>query len=395
VSSTESSSTELPGAELLGAELSRLRGLDGRKWTRDGPDVLPVWVADMDFKSPDCALDAMRRVIDRGDIGYNFRATEALPAAFAAWQESLHGWRPDTERLVLFDDVLHALQFVLWHMTGPGDGVVLFTPIYPPFRKMIEASGRRVLDCPLDSETARLDPAALEAVVDDGTAAVFWCNPHNPTGRVFDHQELDALAEVAAAHDLLVLSDEVWADMVHPGATHIPTAMVPGLADRTVTVSSASKSFNLAGLRCAIAHVGSDPVKAMLDGQPDRLRGHVNTLAAEATLACWEQGTPWLDAMRDHIGSQLDHLGARLSAEAPLVRWRRPEATYLAWLDGSDLGLAGEFSELLRDEAKVVLSPGLDFGAAGQAHARINVATSRLILDEAIDRLMLVAGTST
>lgn len=389
-------STSVPGgAELRGAELSRLRGLDGRKWTRDGPDVLPLWVADMDFQSPDCALDAMRRVIDRGDIGYNFRATEALPEAFAAWQETLHGWRPDTERLVLFDDVLHALQFILWHMTEPGDGVVLFTPIYPPFRKMVETSGRRVVDCPLDPETDRLDPVVLDAVVDDGTAAVFWCNPHNPTGRVFDHEELDALASVATAHDLLVLSDEVWADMVHPGAVHIPAATVPGLADRAVTVSSASKSFNLAGLRCAVAHVGSEQVKQMLDSQPDRLRGHVNTLAAEATLACWEDGAPWLDAMRRHIGSQFDHLGERLAAEAPAMRWRRPEATYLAWLDGRGLGLAGEFSVLLKDDAKVVLSPGLDFGATGQGFARMNVATSRAILDEAIDRLMTIASEAT
>lgn len=349
----------------------------------------------MDFQSPDCALDAMRRVIDRGDIGYNFRATEALPEAFAAWQERMHGWRPDVDRLVLFDDVLHALQFTIWHMTEPGDGVVLFTPIYPPFRKIVETSGRRVIECPLDPQGARLEKATLEAVVDDGTAAVLWCNPHNPTGRVFDDEELAALADVATANDLLVLSDEVWADLVFAGSTHLPAAMVPGLAERAVTVSSASKSFNLAGLRCAVAHIGSDSVKEMLGGQPDRLRGHVNTLAAEATLACWEQGTPWLNALRAHIGTQFDHLGTRLGSEAPAVQWQRPEATYLAWLDGRTLDLAGEFSDVLRNEAKVVLSPGLDFGVSGQGHARMNVATSRPILDEAIDRLLLVAGLPT
>ena len=386
------SSDELQGVELRGADLARLRGLDGRKWTRDGPDVLPLWVADMDFQSPDCALDAMRRVIDRGDIGYNFRATDALPEAFSAWQERMHGWRPDVDQLVLFDDVLHALQFTLWNMTEPGDGVVLFTPIYPPFRKIIETSGRRVVECPLDPHTARLDKATLRQVVDAGTTAVLWCNPHNPTGRVFDDEELAALADVVVAHDLLVLSDEVWADLVHPGSTHRPAAMVPGLAERSVTVSSASKSFNLAGLRCAVAHIGSARVRAMLDSQPDRLRGHVNTLAAEATLACWEAGTPWLDALRLHINEQFDHLGARLGLEAPGIEWRRPEATYLAWLDGRRLAFEDEFSDVLRDLAKVALSPGLDFGVSGQGHARLNVATSRAILDEAIDRLLLVAN---
>jgi len=307
----------------------------------------------------------------------------------------MHGWQPDVDRLVLFDDVLHALQHTLWYMTEPGDGVVLFTPIYPPFRKIVENSGRRVVECPLDPETDRLDAEVLDAVVDDGTSAVFWCNPHNPTGRVFDDDELATLTDAANAHDLLVLSDEVWADLVHPGAVHRPAATVPGLAERAVTVSSGSKSFNLAGLRCAVAHVGSDSVKAMLDRQPERLTGHVNTLAAEATLACWEQGAPWLDALRRHIGSQFDHLGARLAAEAPNVSWRPPQATYLAWLDGRGLGLDGEFSELLRDEAKVILSPGLDFGSSGRGFARINVATSRAILDEAIDRMLLVAGSPT
>lgn len=377
---------------LRGAELSRLRSLDGRKWTRDGDEMLPAWVADMDFLSPDCALEAMRRVIDRGDLGYNFRALDALPESFASRQERMHGWRPDVDRLVLFDDVLHALQFTLWHMTEPGDGVVLFTPIYPPFRKMVEESGRRVVECPLDPETARLDVTVFNAAVDEGTEVVFWCNPHNPTGRVFDEAELSILAEVAEANDLLVLSDEVWADLVQPGERHRPAALVPGLAERSMTVSSASKSFNLAGLRCAVAHVGSDPVKAMLDSQPARLSGHVNTLAAEATLACWEEGTPWLDAMRIHIGEQFDHLGERLAAEAPALRWKRPEATYLAWLDGRGLGLDAEFSDLLRDEGKVALSPGLDFGTLGQGHARLNVATSRAILDEAIDRILAVAG---
>lgn len=377
---------------LRGAELARLRGLDASKWSRDSEEILPAWVADMDFQSPDCALDAMRRVIDRGDVGYNLRATRALPEAFAGWQQRLHGWLPEVDRLVLFDDVLHALQFILWHETKPDDGVVLFTPIYPPFRKIVENSGRRVIECPLDAHTSRLDHEVLEAVIDERTTAVFWCNPHNPTGRVFDAVELDALARSAADHDLLVLSDEVWADLVHPGATHIPAATVPGLAERCVTVSSASKSFNLAGLRCAVAHIGSDQVMAMLGDQPERLRGHVNTLAAEATVACWQEGEPWLDALRIHLGDQLDHLAGRLATEAPSLRWSRPEATYLAWLDGRSLGLDQEFADVLKQQAKIALSPGLDFGELGRGHARMNVATSRALLDEAIDRLLHVAG---
>lgn len=375
-------------SRLVGADLERLRSLDGAKWSRHGDDVLPAWVADMDFASPDCALDAMRVVVERADIGYNLAAVSELPQAFADWQEAAHGWRPDIERLQLFNDVLHVLEYAIWHLTEPGDGIVLITPIYPPFINLVEAAGRRIIDCPLDQTTGRFDADVLAEVVDESTAAVLWCSPHNPTGRVFDDDELAALASVVEAQDLLVLSDEVWADLVHPGSVHRPLALVPGLAERTITVSSASKSFNLAGLRCAVAHIGDERAWQLFDELPPRLRGHVNTLGAEATLACWREGTPWLDELRGHLVSQFDHLASRLSADLPGVTWRRPEATYLAWLDGDGLGLDGEFSDALYRSCGVALSPGLDFGPLGRGHARLNVATSRRILDEILDRIV-------
>jgi cystathionine beta-lyase len=373
---------------LRGADLDRLRQLDGAKWSRDGGEILPAWVADMDFASPDCALDAMRRVIDRSDIGYNLRAVRTLPRAFADWQERHHQWRPELSRLQLYNDVLHALEYAIWHLTEPGDGIVLFTPIYPPFIKVVEDAGRRIIDCPLDPDTARFDAEVLRSVLDDRTAIVLWCNPHNPTGRVFDDVELTALAEVVAERDLLVVSDEVWADLVHPGATHRPVATVPGLGERSITVSSASKSFNLAGLRCAVAHIGSDRAWGELDRHPPRLRGHVNTLAAEATLACWRDGEPWLDDLRSHLVAQFDHLERRLADELPEVSWQRPQGTYLAWLDGRSLAIDGEFADVVRDRGKLALSAGPDFGPRGAGHVRMNVATSRAILDEIIDRLV-------
>lgn len=381
-------------SRLRGADLDRLRQLDGAKWSRYGEEVLPAWVADMDFASPDCALDAMHRVITRSDIGYNLRAVRALPRAFADWQERHHGWRPEVDRVQLYNDVLHALEYAIWHLTEPGDGIVLLTPIYPPFIKIVNEAGRRIVDCPLDPETARFDGDTLRSVVDEHTAIVLWCNPHNPTGRVFDDTELAELATVADEHDLLVVADEVWADLVHPGATHRPVATVPGLAERSITVSSASKSFNLAGLRCAVAHVGSDRAREVLDRHPPRLRGHVNTLAAEATLACWSDGGPWLDELRLHLVEQLDHLAARLGAELPELNWRPPQATYLAWLDGRPLGLDDEFASVVFDRGKLALSPGLDFGPRGVGHARINVATSRAILDQIVDRLVAAVRPS-
>lgn len=234
----------------------------------------------------------------------------------------------------------------------------------------------------------RFDPAVLESVIDDRTHVLLWCNPHNPTGRAFDDDELDDLARVTAERDLLVLSDEVWADLVHPGAVHRPVATVPGLAERAVTVSSASKSFNLAGLRCAVAHIGHDAVLEQLTAHPARLRGHVNTLGAEATLACWREGEPWLDELRRHLVEQFAHLRSRLAVDLPGVRWTPPDATYLAWLDGRGFDLEDEFDVVVRERSKLALSPGLDFGHRGAGHARLNVATSRTILDEAIDRMV-------
>lgn len=379
-------------SRLVGADLERLRSLDGAKWHRYGDDVLPAWVADMDFRSPDCALDAMRAVVDRADIGYNLHAANELPSAFADWQEDAHGWRPDVERLQLFNDVLHVLEYAIWHLTQPGDGIVLITPIYPPFIKVVEGAGRRIIDCPLDQATGRFDAEVLDAVVDERTSAVLWCNPHNPTGRVFDDDELAALASVVEERELLLLSDEVWADMVHPGSVHRPVALIPGLAERAITVSSASKSFNLAGLRCAVAHIGDERAWQVFEQLPPRLRGHVNTLGAEAALACWREGSEWLADLRAHLVDQFDHLATRLASDLPGVTWRRPEATYLAWLDGRGLGLDREFSDVLFRTCDVALSPGLDFGPLGAGHARLNVATSREILDLIIDRMVAGLG---
>jgi len=384
--------TRPAGAELRGAELGRLRGLDATKWSRDGEDVLPAWVADMDFEPPACALDAMRRVIDRGDVGYNLVAVRALAAAFVEWQDRSHGWRPNEERLQLYNDVLHALEYAVWNLTEPGDGIVLITPIYPPFQRIVEEAGRRIIECPLGPDEDRFDPDVLQSVIDDGTVLVLWCNPHNPTGRVFDGDELAGLAEVAAERDLLVVSDEVWGDLVHAGSVHCPAATVAGLAERTITVSSASKSFNLAGMRAAVAHIGNDGVFELYRRHPLRLRGHVNTLGAEATLACWREGEPWLAELRRHLAGQFDHLERRLADELPEIRWRRPQATYLAWLDGRGLSLDGEFSEIVRERGGVVLSPGLDFGVLGAGHARLNVATSREILDQIIDGIVAAVG---
>ena len=377
-----------PTAEIVTPEIDHLRAMGGIKWSRYEPDVLPAWVADMDIRPPDCVTEAVANLAERGDFGYNRRAAELLPEAFVRWQESSHGWAPDPDEVRSFCDVLHAIDMALWLHTEPGDGVVLFTPIYPPFLRALEGARRRLVDVPLDRDGWRFNPDTLRSAIDSGTRAILTCNPHNPTGRVFDTDELAAMAEIAEEHDLLILSDEVWADLVYPGAMHTPIASISdAAAARTMTISAASKTFNMAGLRCAMAHIGHRELAAQFDSLPNHLRGAVSTPGAEASLAAWTQGRPWLDALRDHLLARRDQLARRLAADLPSVGFTIPEATYLAWLDFSALGLGNNPSERLESVARLALSPGPDFGPLGDGFSRLNFATSEAILDELLDRL--------
>lgn len=371
------------------ADLDRLRGLTGVKWAWFDEGVIPAWVADMDFAPAPVAVDAVRALAERGDFGYNFAAARELPEAFASWETRFHGWAPDTEHIRAFCDVMQAVEASLWVSTRPGDGIVLFTPVYHPFWPAVTATGRRVVDCPLDPDGWRLDPERLASVVDQGTRAILLCNPHNPTGRVFDWTELSAIAEVAERRDLTVISDEIWCDLTYPGNTHIPIASLgDDIAARTVTISAASKAFNIAGLHCAVAHVGDAGVREALEALPRHLLGAVGSPGAEATRAAWTAGEPWLAEVRAHLGRQRAHLAQRIAADLPEVRFQEPDGTYLAWLDFRAAGLGDDPAEELLASARVALSHGHEFGETGAGFARLNFATSREILDEILDRIV-------
>lgn len=377
-------------------DLERLRSLTCIKWSYFDDDVLPAWVADMDLPPAPVAVEAGRALFDRGDLGYNFAAAACLPAAFAERQERKFGWKVDAERVRLLCDVMQGVEMAVWAHTEPGDGVVLLTPVYHPFYRTIEACGCRLVDVPLDTDGWRLDAEVLEAAIDDRTRVLLLCNPHNPTGRSFTRAELSVLAEVAERHDLLVISDEIWADITYPEAVHVPFASLSAeAAARTVTVSAASKAFNLAGLRTAVMHVGHESVAAKLAEVPAHVFGATSSPGAEATLAAWTKGDDWLADTVEHLRGNRDHLAARLAAELPDVGLRVPESTYLAWLDFRKLGLGDEPAKELLASARVGLSSGLDFGAeTGKGFARLNFATTRPILDAIIDRIVMAARQS-
>ncbi|MHB1016639.1 MAG: aminotransferase class I/II-fold pyridoxal phosphate-dependent enzyme, partial [Coriobacteriia bacterium] len=309
------------GGAGLDTDLARLRGLAGIKWSRYDTDVLACWVADMDLPTAPVVADAVRDLADRSDLGYSFAAVGSLPGAWAAWQAERHDWHPDPARVRLHTDVLQAVDLALWLGTNPGDGVVLMTPVYPPFFRCITGIGRQIVDCPLEPGTWRLDAERLEAVVaagaDDGApvSAILMCNPHNPTGRVFSASELAAVADVARRHDLLVISDEIWSDVVYSDARHVPFQSLPEAEGvRTVTASAASKAFNIAGLRCAVSHISDPTLAGKIAALPDHLLGAVSSAGAAATLAALTQGGPWLEETLALLQSNRDHLIARLAA---------------------------------------------------------------------------------
>lgn len=376
------------------ADVERLRSLSCIKWSRYPEDVIPAWVADMDMLPAPVAVEAVRRLVEGGDFGYNFAAHQRIPEAFCAWEQRRHGWQPDAARTRLFCDVMQAVETAVWLSTEPGDGVVLFTPVYHPFFPAVTSTGREIVDVPLDPNGWRLDPERLSASITPRTRVILTCNPHNPTGRAFTREELAAVAEVAERHDLLVISDEIWGDITHPGAAHVPLeSLGEDVARRTITITAASKAFNVAGLHCAVAHVSSSCLAERLDALPRHLLGAVGTPGAEATLAAWTAGDEWLDAVRAHLTRQRDHLASRLAAELPEVGFQVPEATYLAWLDFRAVGLGDDPAETILERGRVALSRGLDFGDEGAGFARLNFATSREILDEILDRIVAVVRT--
>ncbi len=382
--------------EIQTRSVEELVALGGVKWARHGADVLASWVADMDLRPPEVATNAITNLIKTGDLGYNFAAADQLPEAFSRWQQRRHGWAPDPEQVRLFGSVLHAIDNILWLTTEPGDGIVLFTPIYPPFLKAVEGTGRRLIDVPLDPNGWRLDPQRLADAIDSTTKVILFCNPHNPTGRTFDAEECRAVAQIAIENDLLLISDEVWADIVHPEGQHLPMShqfdklsdLGDELRDRLVTLSSCSKTFNLAGLRSAVAHIESPLVTKQLDQLPAHLLGWANGPGAAANLACWDQGELWYQRLMAWLTERRDQLATRLAAEAPAVGFQLPESTYLAWLDFSAYDLGEDAGDWLLEHAGVAFNPGRDFGEHGHGFARMNLATSPEIVDLVLDRVL-------
>jgi cystathionine beta-lyase len=360
------------------------------KWRQYPPDVLPAWVAEMDYAPDPHVVEAVVTALRRGETGYPAEpATTDLAATVADWCARSFDWAVDPALVVQLPDVVRGLEIAVQWLTPADGAVAVLSPIYPPFLAVPVTAGRRVVQVPLarDGQRYLFDPDALRrAVRAEQVRTLLLCNPHNPSGRVFTDAELRGLAEVAESCDLLVVSDEVHAPLVLGGHRHRPLATLgPEIARRTLTVTSATKAWNFPGLKCAFAVPGSVEAYRRIMALPRRTRTGVGVCGIEATVAALRHGQPWLDRTRARIEAAHRRVAHRLARHG--VGVTPVEAGYLAWLDLRSCTGSVEPAGWLLDRARVALAAGGDFGDGGQGHARLTVATPETLLDEILDRL--------
>ena len=368
--------------------LAELRQRQSLKWRNYPPDVLPLWVAEMDVLPAPAVRAALDEALDRGDTGYPWGqgyAEAYADAADAAW-----GWRPDPAATSLVADVMTGVVEVLGLVTGPGDAVVIVPPVYPPFAGFVRHAGRRLVEALLGADDrldlAVLDRACAAATAGGRPAALLLASPHNPTGTVHTAAELAAVAELAERHGVRVVVDEIHAPLTYPdGPSFTPYLAVPG-AGRGFVVFSASKAWNLAGLKAALAVAGPGAAED-LARMPEVVGHGASSLGVLAHTAALREGQGWLAEHRAGLDVQRRLLGRLLAEHLPAVRHRTPDATYLAWLDCRPLGLPVEPAAFFLAHARVALGVGPDFGTGGAGHVRLNFATSTAVLTEAVQRM--------
>ncbi|GGK66830.1 cystathionine beta-lyase [Sphaerisporangium melleum] len=375
------------GGPLSAYGLDELRGRHSAKWRHHPPQVLPVWVAEMDTPLAEPIVTALAGAVSRGDTGY---ATPCgLPEAYAAFAARRFGHHADPAAIRLVPDVMAGVVEVLHLVTRPGDRVVVNTPAYPPYFYWLPRIGRQVVQSPLalGPDGHRLDLAALERDFAAGAAAYLLCNPHNPTGLVLGEDELLAVAALADEYGVRVVSDEIHAPLVYPGGRHVPFPSLDAPAGaRSVALVSASKAWNLPGLKAALAVPGEEARAdvAGIDPEVSESAGMFGVLASEAAFS---EGEPWLDELMAGLSANRTLLGELLAERLPGVVYRPPQATYLAWLDLRALGLGDDPAEWFLRHGEVALYSGLKFGPPGSGFARFNFATSPALLTDAMTRM--------
>lgn len=370
---------------ILGATLDELRATrTSVKWRMFPPDVLPVWVAEMDARQCPAVVEAVTAAMQRGDTGYAW--TSDYADAVAGFAERRWRWAPDPATMIGVPDVMIGIEELLHRHVPAAAGVVVSPPVYDSFFGFIASVGRRLVTAPL-GPAQRLDLEALQrAFVDAGPGGAYiLCNPQNPTGTVHTADELAQVARLADAHDILVISDEIHAPLVQPEVTYTPYLSLPDAA-RGVALVSGSKTWNLAGIKAALAVPGA-AAAGRLHALHEVVGHGANYLGVIAQTAAYREGEAWLDQLLGEVAERRALVEGLLAEHLPQVRAVPSQATYLAWLDCRDLG-GDDPAAVFRTRGKVALSPGSAYDPEGGAGwARLNLATSEQVLDEAVRRM--------
>jgi cystathionine beta-lyase len=366
------------------------RHTDSEKWRFFAPDVLALWVADMDFTAPEPVIRALHERVEHGIFGYGGEPPELREVLVARLQER-YGWAVSPEAIVFVPGLVVGLNVATRAAAQPGDGALIQTPVYRPIIDAPGSAGQMLQTIALTRGADgryTLDADLMAAAITKRTRTFTLCSPHNPVGRVFSREELAAMAELCLQHDLTIISDEIHCDLIFSGTQHIPiAALAPELAARTITLMAPSKTFNIAGLYCSAAIIPDAELRKRFKAVAHGIVPSVNLMAFVAALAAYRDGDPWLAECLRYLEGNRDYLTQFVKYRLPGVSMSPMEGTYLAWLDCREAGITGAPAEFFLKQARVGLNDGAWFGTGGEGFVRLNFGCPRATLTEALERM--------
>lgn len=366
------------------------RRFESVKWHRYDDDVVPLWVADMDFRSPEPVIEALRERVEQGVFGYG-RAPVELRELLTEHLHKQYAWEVSPDEVMFLPGVVTGFNLVCHAVTTPGDGVLLQTPVYYPMLRAPAQAGLTNDEMELTRRSDgcyEVDFDLMEGTISERTRVFILCNPHNPVGRVFRRQELEQMAEICLRHEVIMCSDEIHGDLILGDHAHIPMASLsPEIAEQTVTLMAPSKTYNIAGLKCSVAIVQNPELRSRLQGTyPDLVPG-VNILGYTAALAAYREGQAWLDAVLEYLAANLDFLLRYVESDLPGITMIKPEGTYLAWLSCHEAAIPGDPHTFFLERARVAVNDGASFGRGGEGFVRLNFGCPLATLTEALERM--------
>ena len=366
------------------------RNTESVKWHVYDQDVLPMWLADMDFRAPEPVIQAMHNRIDHGIFGYGC-PLDGLYDAIIQHLADYQDWKVCPEDIEFVCGVVTGFTHAIYSLTEPGDRVLIQTPVYPPFLRAPRSAGRECVDNPLlrcANGKYEIDFDDFERKAASGVKLFILCNPHNPVGRVFTREELTKLAEICLENEIWICSDEIHADLIYSGFNHIPIASLSEeVADRTVTYFAPSKTYNIAGLSTSLYVTQNSEMKKRFSQSMPMLLGHPNILGLHAALAAYKEGGSWLGELLRYLELNRNYLVDYVSNKLPGVHIWSPEGTFLGWLDCRELDLGESAHSFFLKNARVGLNDGKDFGEDGDGFLRLNFGCPRVTLNEGLHRM--------